>query len=319
MNRLRCHTLLLAVTLALSACATPAPPATPATPTPLTAASTMTPAATAALAPTQTITRTPPAADLQTQIKAILRSGPPGDWGVVMENLDTGEVISLRGEDSFHPASTIKLAIGLAFFAWHEQHPGIPLSGGPEGADRSFDQLLRHMLVNSEEEATKVLSDFLYAQAGFRLQQQITDWGATHTTLEPRRSTPADLALLLRRLYRGELLSPDSTAALLEILRTPSRGDDERIGAGLPGAARASLAHKTGTVFQDGWGVVADIGVVESPAGPLVMVVLGNHIDWVDYERAMAQIARVAQAAYVYFAPPVGPTLTPVLTPTVKP
>lgn len=318
MNGLPCCTLLMVLTLALSACAPSLPAAAPTPHTlPVNTLPVVTPAV--VLTPTRLISRTPPAADLKTQIEAILRSGPPGDWGVYIENLDTDEVISLRADEKFHPASTIKLAIGLAFFAWHEQHPEIPLSGGPEGADRSFDQLLRAMLVTSEEEATEVLSDFLYTRPGFRLQQQIYDWGAVHTTLEPRRSTPADLALLLRRLVRGELLSPESTANLLEILRTPSRGDDERIGAGLPEAARASLAHKTGTVFQDGWGVVADIGVVESPAGPLVMVVLGNHIEWVDYERAMVQIARVAQAAYVYFAPPAGATLTPVLTPTVKP
>lgn len=313
--------LLILFALALSACLPVTAPAPP-TPQEFPASapiSSPTPARAAAPLPDSTLPALPPANDLRGQIEAILRSGPPGDWGVHIENLDTGEVISLRGEESFHPASTIKLAIGLAFFAWHEQHPEIALSGGPEGADRSFEQLLRHMLVNSEEEATEVLSKFLYQQSDFRLQKQISDWGAAHTTLEPRRSTPADLALLLRRFYRGELLSHQSTAALMEILRTPSRGDDERIGAGLPEALRANLAHKTGTVFQDGWGVVADIGVVETDAGPLGIIVLGNHIEWVNYERAMAQISRMAQAAYVYFVPQVGPTLTPFPTPTPKP
>jgi hypothetical protein len=134
----------------------------------------------------------------------------------------------------------------------------------------------------------------------------VETWGASKTTIEPRRSTPADLALLWKRLYRRELLSESSTCKLLEILRTPSAGDELRIGGGLPEWARAGLAHKTGTTFEEGWDVVADSGLVEVGDIAYVIVVIGNSVDWVDYDEAMSLISQISRAAFTAFVPEAG-------------
>jgi beta-lactamase class A len=251
--------------------------------------------------PTQTSSG---AASLQTQVEAIIQNAPSGRWGVYIENLSTGEVIAVNAEETFHPASTIKLSVGIATFKWLDSHRDIAITTGPGGGDeRSFEQLLKAMLIPSEEEATAVLIRFLDAQPGPSLQMLVETWGMEHTTIDPRRSTPADLALLWKRLYCGELVSEASTSMLLEILRSPSAGDELRIGGGLPESVRADMAHKTGTTFEAGWGVVADSALVEAVETAYVIVVLGNQVQWVDYDAAMNLIAQVSRAVYEAYVP----------------
>lgn len=77
---------------------------------------------------------------------------------------------------------------------------------------------------------------------------------------------PVAIVEALSRLQRGELLSPASTARLLEIM-SHTRTGPKRLKGGL--SAGWSLAHKTGTgqqlgAVQTGYN---DIGIVTSPSG----------------------------------------------------
>ena len=112
--------------------------------------------------------------------------------------------------------------------------------------------------------------------------------------VEPRQSTPHDLGLLYERVARGELLSATSREYLFSLLREPSRGDDERIGASLPECGREWVAHKPGTTFESGLDVVADAGYVRVGTLEYVIVVLGNAVAWVDYEEGMRVIADIS-------------------------
>lgn len=239
---------------------------------------------------------------LQTQVETILQNISSGWWGVYIENLSNGEVASVNAEQVFHPASTIKLAVGIAVLNWLDRHPDIPITTSPgQGDPRSFEQLLEAMLISSEEDATTTLIQFLEQQPGMRLQELVETWGAIHTTIEPRQSTPEDLALLWKRLYRGELLSEASTQQLLAILRSPSAGDELCIGGGIPESARPGMAHKNGVTFESGLGVVADSGVVEADGTAYVIVVIGNQVKWEDYDAAMNLIAQISRAAFIEF------------------
>jgi beta-lactamase class A len=243
------------------------------------------------------------ASALQDRIEAIVARAPSGQWSVYVQRLETGESASVDGDQLQHPASSIKIGIAVDLLTWLEQHPRVKLSNGPPGQTRSYEQLLTAMIVKSEEGATATLTNFLNGQPGFGLNRQLRAWGARCSSVNPRRATAADLAWLLERLYRGELLSPDSTTLLLNLLRTPSPDDIARLGRGLPPALRPALAHKTGTLFQDQLGVVADVGVLPTSAGTYVVAVVGNGVAWVDYYRAMRLIADISRAAYEAFGP----------------
>ena len=241
--------------------------------------------------------------NLAARVEDILAMAPSGDWGVYIENRTTGEVVAINADQVFHPASSIKLAIGMAFYRWHDLHPDVSLTTGPEGGtNRSFEQLTEAMLVVSEEEATAEIVEFLEAQPDFSMEDIWRSWGAVNTTLDPRRTTPTDLAGLLWLLHTGEALSPESNAQILALLRQPSRNDELRLGAGLPEWERWRLAHKPGTVFEDGWGIVSDAGLVELDGSAYVIVVVANQVEWVDFETDMGIIGRISDAVYRYFS-----------------
>lgn len=103
-------------------------------------------------------------------------------------------------------------------------------------------------------------------------------------------STPEAMAKLLEKLWKKELLSPESSDFLLDIMGR-SHGDS-RIKGLLPHGTR--VYHKTGTIK----GGISDCGIIELPnrAGHLVTVVFvkGGQKPMHLAENAMALIARDA-------------------------
>lgn len=109
-------------------------------------------------------------------------------------------------------------------------------------------------------------------------------------------ATPRGMAELLLRLHAGKLLSPKSTAFLIQTLSDTRTGPD-RLMAGAPAGWR--VAHKTGT--SGAWrGMVAatnDVGLLYAPDGDPVVAVafLADSTD-PDPARAdtIAEVARIA-------------------------
>lgn len=239
--------------------------------------------------------------NLRQEIEALLQDAPSGVWSVYIEDLNNGYVFTHRSQQVLHPASTIKLAIALDLLRWLDEHPEEPWESGPPNAGRNYTQLLHALLVWSEEDAAEILTTFLDAMPDHSLNEQLQAWGATDSSVTPRRSTAKDLVKLLIRLESGELLSEENADYLLSILREPSRGDDERLGGGLPECLRTSLAHKTGTTFEYGLGVVGDVGLVRTEDVHYVIAVIGNGVEWVDFEAAKQMIAAISRSSFRAF------------------
>jgi hypothetical protein len=110
-------------------------------------------------------------------------------------------------------------------------------------------------------------------------------------------------------------LSESSNAFVLELLRTPSRGDDERIGAVLSECARRWVAHKPGTTYEAGIDVIGDVGLVQIGDTAFVIAVIGNHVAWIDYDEAEQTIADIAEAVLSVFLRDPGAVMVPVIVP----
>ena len=101
-------------------------------------------------------------------------------------------------------------------------------------------------------------------------------------------SSPRDMVRLLEMLYRGDLLSNPSTAAVIDILQRQQAVTI--IPYGLPPGTR--VAHKTGGVT----GVRCDVGIVFAPSGPYAIALMAKQVtDSKEIDRALA---RVSQAIY---------------------
>lgn len=113
---------------------------------------------------------------------------------------------------------------------------------------------------------------------------------------DPRdTSTPEAMARLLEKLWRGEILTQNSTELLLDIMRRCQTGPDRIKGFLPPGI---EVTHKTGTIG----GTTNDVGIVTLPdqAGHVVVAVFvkESELDVPQRERAIAQISR---AIYDFF------------------
>ncbi|MGD0623736.1 MAG: class A beta-lactamase [Thermodesulfobacteriota bacterium] len=108
-------------------------------------------------------------------------------------------------------------------------------------------------------------------------------------------STPEAMAMLLERIYRGDLLKRESGALLLDVMERCQTGE-ARLKGILP--SETIVAHKTGTIG----GITNDVGIITLPndAGHVAIAVFvkSSEKGIPDRERAIAQIAR---AVYDFF------------------
>jgi len=108
-------------------------------------------------------------------------------------------------------------------------------------------------------------------------------------------STPEAMVMLLERIYRGDLLRPESRALLLDMMERCQTGE-ARLKGILP--SETIVAHKTGTIG----GITNDVGIITLPndAGHVAIAVFvkSSEKGIPERERAIAQIAR---AVYDFF------------------
>ncbi len=115
---------------------------------------------------------------------------------------------------------------------------------------------------------------------------------------DPRdTATPEDMARLLARLWRGELLSEENSGLLLDIMRRSTTGANRIKGLLAPDT---EVAHKTGTIG----GTTNDVGIITLPdeAGHVVTVlfVKESTLPVAERERAIAHIARAIHDYFLF-------------------
>lgn len=192
-----------------------------------------------------------------TEAVAKARLGFTGKHSLYAKNLTTGEIVAFDSDTEVPTASVIKVPIMAALY--HEIDRGrfdesqllsMQESDRRYGTgvirdltvDRAFSvfDLCRLMIVLSDNTATWMLTNLIGLD---RINQIMREWGFLVTELRYQSWTPPDskeyavstafeIATLLERLDRGDLLSPDSNRAVLQHLR--SQQDHAQLPRWLP-------------------------------------------------------------------------------------
>jgi beta-lactamase class A len=115
---------------------------------------------------------------------------------------------------------------------------------------------------------------------------------------DPRdTSTPDGMARLLERIYKKDILKPDTSDLLLDIMRRCRTGE-ARLRGLLP--AGTEIAHKTGTIG----GTTNDVGIITLPedAGHVAVAVFvkASKKDVAARERAIAEIGRAVHDFFLF-------------------
>jgi beta-lactamase class A len=228
------------------------------------------------MAPTLTPTPAPalvadPTADgkalLADQINQTL-STYGGDWNILIRADGSQTMYSHSSDQIVHVASIIKVPVAMLFFKMLEEQ-GVSPSDYPtylstRGVGRTYQQLLKAMLVDSEESATGTLRTII-TDSKMDVTTPLQSWGAIHTNISKRHSTPDDIARLYESLYFGKAISPEGRKIILDYMSVYTPNDDTRLGVlrtSLP--AGAQFYNKRGTVTE-GILVVGDAALFTWP------------------------------------------------------
>ena len=272
--------VLLIITVALQACQLDN--SSPTAPTPITAVSptaslTQTPIPTNTPSPTMqlaTATVLPitatPSPDLGQQINQVLIDGV--EWYVVIEPMNGERLYARNTEESFAPASMIKIPIALVVLKILEFRGDTVEDIKNYGIGRNFADLLEAMVVRSEEPATESLEYF--ARGENRLRSYLNWWGLKHTTFDPRRSTVEDLLLSLKLLNTQEALNKEFSDYLLELMSTYTENDEILLGVMLDELPQCTFYNKRGTLLNPT--IVSDMGILKCGDQTWYLVIAGT-------------------------------------------
>ena len=213
---------------------------------------------------------------LEQQLSSMV-AGKSADVGIAALDLNSGETVSIKGNTPFPMASTVKVAVAALYLA--------QVDNGRRSLDDTIDGqsargLMRRMLVHSDNHATDILladlggpqavHDWLQANGikGLRVDRTIAQLLHSKRDLWDRwdSSTPVAMVELLRRIYKAELIKPESRDFMLDLMAQCATGRN-RMKALLPGVP---IEHKTGTLD----GLADDVGFISMPDGHRVAVAI---------------------------------------------
>lgn len=262
--------------------------------------------------------------ELRNQIERIAQANQ-GRVGVTATVLETGESVSLNGNQQFPMQSVYKFPIAMAVLAQVDQgklkldqkvrveasdivQDSRILGENSQGKEFSLSKLLKYMVSESDNTACDVLLRLI---GGPKTVNQylrglsINDVVVANTekelgqdpAVQYRNYTTPDAAVnLLRTLHEGRGLSESSQALLLQLMTETATGL-KRIKGLLPDGT--VVAHKTGTSATVN-GVTAatnDVGLVTLPNKlhlAIAVFVADSRENDVTREEAIAKMARAA-------------------------
>jgi beta-lactamase class A len=261
---------------------------------------------------------------------AKIASGVTGRVGVAVAGIESGDTLTIDGSGRYPMQSVYKFPVALAalrrvdtgvlsldqklHLTKADLLPGTwsPLREKyPDGdAEVTLDEIIRYTVSLSDNNGCDVLFRLVggteVVQGDLR-EIGIADIAITNTEEEMHGewsaqyrnwSTPAAMGQLLRKFYRGEILSDKSTSYLRRIMEETSTGP-KRIKGLLPKGT--VVAHKTGSSGANEKGFIAatnDVGVVTLPDGRHVAIVVFIADATSNQGACEETIARIAKAIW---------------------
>ena len=213
-----------------------------------------------------------------------------GVWSVYVKNLNTGEEILLN-ETPLYSASLIKAFVMAETYENMEDvltHQETLMKADRGAAERKVDDLLWNMITVSDNESCNELGrlqsekhDFL--DGAEKVNEYLKKEGYENTsyqsTLHPSSSpklnlgghnttTVRDCGILLEKIFRGECVSEEASAEMLELLM--NQKNTAKIPSGI--SADIPIANKTGETDSD----QHDMAIVYGPKTTYILCVMSE-------------------------------------------
>lgn len=261
-----------------------------------------------------------------------IADGAPGEVGIALITSD-GDTVLVNNEDKYPLMSVFKLhqAVSLcrrfdekgtsldsiihirrAELNPHTWSPMLKDFSGDE-IEISVRDMLRYTLTQSDNNASNYMFaniqtvedtdsciTLLIPRDSFRLSVTEADMWSDHSLCYRNHSSPLGAALLISRLFDGDIAGSGNSPFIRTTLSECLTGTD-RIAAPLKNLKGVSVAHKTGSGFRDADGTLSahnDVGFVTLPDGRrYTLAVLVKDFKGSETEAA-AVIARISATVY---------------------
>jgi len=246
--------------------------------------------------PEPTATPTP---KLERERQEVLKMIEPlrGRYGIFFQDLETNDSFAIAGQETFTAASLIKLPVLLTLYREAEAgrinldevyklRNSDKVSGAgslqykPAGFEITFRQLAELMGQQSDNTAFNIVSQRL---GEAKIQELIDALGMTKTSFAKNETSPADIGLLFRKLYKEGIVYEKDKEEILGFLTNTIWED--RIPAGVPKGIKVS--HKIGTEV----GVISDAGIVFAKK-PFILVIMSQDANEIEAKKALPEITR---------------------------
>lgn len=243
-----------------------------------------------------TVTPTP---KLQQEKQAVEEMTKPlrGKYGIYFQDLETRDYFEINGKEIFPAASLIKLPVILTLYreadagkinldevyrlqAVDKRDGAGSLIYKPVGFEITYRKMTELMGKQSDNTAFYIISKILGAT---KIQETIDALGMRSTSFEQQTTTPEDIGLFFRKLYRERVVSEKGKEEILAFL-TDTIWED-RIPAGVPKGIKVS--HKIGTLP----GVISDAGIVFSPK-LFILVIMSDEANEIEAQKALPEITK---------------------------
>jgi beta-lactamase class A len=254
-------------------------------------------------------------AALKTEITGVTAQHLVFNSGVFVIDLETGSYVDVNGNSAIAAASTIKVPILIAFLQDVEAgkikleekltlKPEFRASGSGNmqhlqpGTEYTALDVATKMITISDNTATNMVIDRLGGMEA--LNGRFQEWSLTNTVLRnplpdvkgTNTSSPRELAVLMARVMRGELLSAASRDRMINIMQQTQ--NDSLLPQGIGQGAK--IAHKTGNIGS----ILADVGMVNLPSGKRYVIAVIVQRPRRDL-RAKKIIHQISSNTYQYF------------------
>nr|AIA10765.1 classA_beta_lactamase [uncultured bacterium]AIA12283.1 ClassA_beta_lactamase [uncultured bacterium] len=264
-------------------------------------------------------------ADIElTKLLRSLCDAVAGDIGVAVVHVESGKIVTVAGDKKLPLYSVYKLPLAITVLREIEAgklrldqkvkvNPA-DIAGVQFNTDlwrgtqeKTVRELIEYAIVRSDNTSADKLLGLIGGPPIVTQQMRtiglanidvvVTSREFTAHRDKPNTGTTTDLAQLLARLQKGELLQPAKVSLLRDYMERSKTGGERRLRANLP--AGTQVADKTGT------GDVAtnDVGLITLPEnkGHLAIAVLisGSKLPVDKQEKTIADIARAAYDSFV--------------------
>lgn len=156
------------------------------------------------------------------------------------------------------------------------------------GTTYAIKTLAKLMMQQSDNTAAYILANHIIGMD--TIQSLLTSWTMTQTDMVNNKTSNADIALLMKKIYQGNITNVANTKEMLTFFKDGEFED--RIPGKLP--SDVTVYHKIGTEV----GIMHDVGIV---VGPTTKYYIGIMVsDVTDEEKTTTLMATISKLVYDY-------------------